>query len=293
MDLLRARSELERQGAERSFIGVWQEGRWLASVGDVNESFEWASVSKQFTAVAILRLIDSGELSWSTDLARFDDKFPVAWKSITIDDLLNHTSGLPDYLHGNVRLDRPTTAEECLHRIAARELEFAPGEGWQYSNSGYMALGYVLEKVTGLGLAAAMYKLVFGPLAVKGVSLVGGTPDEHESWRQMGDGMLQGPASALVDWLVALKGAFVGDETKARAWRRQPLSPPPGYSCGWFIESEGLTPRLSHAGETEGAYAWVVEDLARNRIEVLFSAGFGDTELATDEIETALTRIEP
>jgi len=109
------------------------------------------SISKIFTAVMIFQLIDEGKLSVDTKLSKYFPQMPRA-SEISIKDLLSHTSGLMDYVNDVVDKEWITTPHpkaELLDTIAKRKLHFTPGEKQQYSNSGYLLMGYILENITG------------------------------------------------------------------------------------------------------------------------------------------------
>jgi D-alanyl-D-alanine carboxypeptidase len=109
------------------------------------------SVTKQFAAAALLQLIDQGHARLDDPLERFLPDFPNA-RAITLTQLLNHTSGiksyttLPGYMHGPVRRD--LTTAQLVAEFAALPVDFAPGEGWAYNNSGYVLVGAVIESIT-------------------------------------------------------------------------------------------------------------------------------------------------
>ena len=108
------------------------------------------SVTKQFAAAALLQLIDQGHARLDDPLERFLPDFPNA-RAITLTQLLNHTSGiksyttLPGYMHGPVRRD--LTTAQLVAEFAALPVDFAPGEGWAYNNSGYVLVGAVIESI--------------------------------------------------------------------------------------------------------------------------------------------------
>lgn len=109
------------------------------------------SISKIFTAVMIFQLIDEGKLSLDTKLSKYFPQMPEADK-ISMGNLLSHTSGLMDYVNDVADKDwitNPHPKAEVLDTIAKRKLHFLPGEKQQYSNSGYLLMGYILEKITG------------------------------------------------------------------------------------------------------------------------------------------------
>jgi CubicO group peptidase (beta-lactamase class C family) len=130
--------------------------------------YRLGSVSKQFTAMGVLLLAARHRLSVTGRLCRYLPGCPAGWHAITIADLLDHTSGIPDYLND---LDarwppEPATPGQLIASFAAAPLHFAPGTRMRYSNSGYVLLGVLIERITGQRLAAFLQQNIFGPLAM-------------------------------------------------------------------------------------------------------------------------------
>src|SRR4030095_2792444 len=132
-------------------------------------TFDLASVSKQFTAMAIMMLAERGKLSYDDTLTKFFPEFPSYAQKITVRHLLNHTSGLPDYM-GVFRQarpagigDEPTSREAVTMLTKMSEPRFAPGDKWEYSNSGYVVLGQIVEKASGMTFPAFLKANVFDP----------------------------------------------------------------------------------------------------------------------------------
>ena len=111
--------------------------------------FQSGSLGKQITAAGVMLLVDDGKLALSDPLSKFYPDGPASWRSITIHHLLTHTSGLPDYNGGRVDLRRDYTEDELARLAYEMPLDFAPGEQWQYSNTGYLLLGALVRKVSG------------------------------------------------------------------------------------------------------------------------------------------------
>src|SRR4051794_32806865 len=144
---------------------------------DFNTQFQLASVSKQFTAMAVMILAEAGKLSYDDPVSRFIPEFPVWAKTITIRNLLNHTSGLPDYfpllvrLSGNglfhpygTPLEHEFTATEALAALAKQPaLRFGGGSKYQYSNSGYVVLAQIVERASEMRFAEFLHDRVFNP----------------------------------------------------------------------------------------------------------------------------------
>ncbi len=124
--------------------------------------FAFASITKQFTALAIAQLRDAGKLSLNDRLCRFVDACPAAWSDVTLDQLVHHSSGIPDYEQG-LDLDSDRYAQfmmggdntkRILDEARAKPLDFVPGTKFHYSNTGYLLLGKVIERASGQSYAA-------------------------------------------------------------------------------------------------------------------------------------------
>ena len=130
--------------------------------------FRIASITKTFTAVAVLQLVERGKLALDAPLAAVLPDAPHA-REITIRQLLMHTSGLPNYgdaAFNDGRVATKTTPAAILASIAPRALEFAPGSRYGYSNTGYVLLGLAVEKAAGMPLAAYEQRNIFAPAAM-------------------------------------------------------------------------------------------------------------------------------
>lgn len=131
--------------------------------------FRLGSITKQFTAMAIVILQERGKLRVSDPICKYLTECPAAWQPITIRHLLTHTSGIPSYT-GFPDFPRatvlPTSAAEMVGRLKDKPLEFEPGEKFAYSNSGYYLLGLIIERASGLPYADFLDKSIFTPLAM-------------------------------------------------------------------------------------------------------------------------------
>ena len=131
--------------------------------------FRIGSVTKPFTAISILLLAERGKLDVSDPMCKFVGPCPDAWSAITIRHLLSHTSGLPNFtgLPGyQSTMATPTTPAQTLDRVRGMPLDFAPGTKYAYSNTGYVALGAIIEKVAGQPYADFLKANVLAPLGM-------------------------------------------------------------------------------------------------------------------------------
>jgi CubicO group peptidase (beta-lactamase class C family) len=128
--------------------------------------FQSGSVGKQFTATALMMLVEEGRLSLDDKITNFFREAPDAWNKITVRHLLTHTSGLKDYTDKNWDYRREYTEDDILKILQTLPLEFAPGEKWSYSNSGYALLGFLIHRVTGKFYGDFLQERIFGPLGM-------------------------------------------------------------------------------------------------------------------------------
>jgi CubicO group peptidase (beta-lactamase class C family) len=144
----------------------------------VNTRYRIASVSKQFTAAAVLMLADSGKISLDDDVSRYLPELSGA-DPVTIRQVLSHTGGYrefwaADYLPSELK--RPTSAQAIVERWGAAAHEFPPGTKWSYSNTGYVVLARLVERVSGQPLGEFLRDRIFAPLHMTSAEDVDGKP---------------------------------------------------------------------------------------------------------------------
>jgi CubicO group peptidase (beta-lactamase class C family) len=171
--------------ADHRFMGsvlVARDGKILLDKGYGFANLEWqvpdtpttkfrlGSITKQFTAASILLLEERGKLKTDDPVKKYMPDAPAAWDKITIFHLLTHTSGIPSFTGFS---DFPTrqlqdmTPQQLVDWFRDKPLEFEPGTKWNYSNSGYVLLGYLIEKISGQSYAGFVQQNIFTPLAMK------------------------------------------------------------------------------------------------------------------------------
>ena len=170
--------------AAKTFMGavlVAQDGKVLLSRGYGHANLEWnipntpaikfrlGSVTKQFTAAAILLLEERGRLSIDDPVKKHLPDAPAAWDPVTIRHLLTHTSGIPSFTgfpdYRSFKMFS-TPAEKIVASFLDKPLEFQPGEKWNYSNSGYVLLGHLIERISGGTYEKFIQDSIFTPLAM-------------------------------------------------------------------------------------------------------------------------------
>lgn len=132
--------------------------------------FELGSITKQFTAAAILMLQERGQLSVTDDVTKYLPDYPTHGQTITIDQLLTHVSGIPSYTdlpEWLPRVREDLTVQQLIDLFKDKPLDFAPGERWSYNNSAYILLGAVIEKVSGKSYEDFIEQEIFAPLGMK------------------------------------------------------------------------------------------------------------------------------
>ena len=256
---------------------------------DERTNFRLASVTKQFTAMAVMLLVHDGLLSYDSRLTDVFPDFPEYGKRIRVRNLLNHTSGLPDYEN---LMTKPGAAAEPLAQIQDTEVldllkkqnatKFAPGTRWDYSNSGYVVLGTMVGKVSGKSFAEFLHERIFSPLKMdKTIAFQNGRNEvsnrafgysrQKGVWRQtdqsptsatLGDGGVYSSLADLAKWNRALHDHVLLSEremqaafTPVKAANGSPTEPdgsPAEYGFGWFLNAYKGHRRMWHYGETVG-----------------------------------------
>ncbi len=129
------------------------------------------SITKQFTAAAILQLAEQGKLSIDDPVSKYYAAAPAAWSKITVKHLLNHRSGIPSYTGLPGFFEKQSTLArtpaEIVELTQAMPLEFEPGTQFAYNNTGFVLLGYIIEKVSGQTYADYLQQHIFTPLGLK------------------------------------------------------------------------------------------------------------------------------
>ena len=111
--------------------------------------FQSGSLGKQFTAAAVMLQVEDGKLALTDSVTKFFPDAPQTWRAITVEHLLTHTSGIPDYTDGTIDYRKDYTEDELAKFAFGLKLEFPAGSRWNYSNTGYVLLGAIVRKVSG------------------------------------------------------------------------------------------------------------------------------------------------
>ena len=242
--------------------------------------FEIGSISKQFVSAAVMLLVQEDRLELDDPIHQYLPNLPSEWLGVTVRHLLTHTSGIPDYeeirtydVYG-FRL----TPEQVIQIAHSRPMDFAPGAGWYYSNTGYFLLSMIVERIEGRPLGPVLQSRIFEPLGMtqtrmadpaaiiphrasgywvnKAGELINRRPTETSS--TLGAGGILTSAYDLVKWDEALYGdQLLSAESKATMWTAVilPNGENTGYAFGWGVRPyRGLTSQ-SHGGQVAGFVA--------------------------------------
>ena len=233
--------------------------------------FRIGSMTKQFTAASILLLEERGKLKTDDLVKKYIPDAPAAWDKITIYNLLTHTSGIPSFTsfpdyHSSEAT--PTTPDALVARFRDKPLEFQPGEKWNYSNSGYVLLGYLLEKISGQSYADFVSENIFKPLAMKD----SGYDSSSAIVLHRASGYSPGPngpvnsgyidmsipfsAGALYsttrDLLLWEQGLYGDKVLSAASLKKMTTSFKENYGCGLMIHTVNGHLEFEHGGGIEG-----------------------------------------
>ena len=265
---------------------------------DEHASFNLASVSKQFTAMAIVLLKERGQLNYHDPLSRYIPELSFHDK-VTIRHLLNHTSGVPDYMRlakSSLKGKTLFTNKDLIALFSEKQpqLNFLPGSKFEYSNTGYVLLAEVVERVSGESFESFMNKNIFAPLTMQNsqvynllsnsepknrvygfryqFSLFGGKkkPNDLNVFDGVaGDGGVYASTHDLFLWHEALtRGQLVSREAYAAAYHPAVLSDSKtsNYGFGWFLNADAS---VEHAGGWIGFTSYLYRHVDNGELIVI------------------------
>ena len=173
----------------------------------VKTKFRIGSVTKQFTAAAILRLVEEGKLALTDPLDKFFPGFSGG-SSITLQHLLTHTSGIHSYTDKPeffAKVTRPIGPEELIASFRGDPPDFAPGKGFHYNNSAYFLAGEIVARISGKSFAAVLQEMFFGPLGMSATGIFQNASPPPDM--ATGYSVAEGKASVALDWDMSWAGA--------------------------------------------------------------------------------------
>ncbi len=291
-----AHEYLKWRAYERRFMGavlVAQKGQVLLQRGYGYADAEWevpnspqglfrlGSLTKMFTAAAVVKLAQDGRVKLTEPVSTYYPETPKAWAKVTLHQLLTHTGGVPNYTKQpgfkNLLL-RSNKPEDLIALVQDRPLDFEPGTKWNYSNTGYVLLGRVIERASGLPYATYLTERIFRPLEMSSSGF--DTAEPVLKYRARGyfyepPNLVNIPAVNLsavysasglyssVGDLLKWDRALYSDRFLPAGWRekiftgyaKNPIEGKYGY--GWFVSEENGRIKYGHEGEVTGFDAMI------------------------------------
>jgi CubicO group peptidase (beta-lactamase class C family) len=264
--------------------------------------FQSGSVGKQFTATAVMILVEEGKINLDDKLNKYFADAPEAWKNITVRHLLTHTSGLPnDFSEEDYRRD--FTEAEMVKKAETFPLEFQPGEKWSYSNVGYKLLGVLIGKVTGKFYGDFLQERIFKPLGMTTARIISEADivpnraagyqivkDElkNQTWvsptmNTTADGSLYLTVYDMAKWDAALyTEKLLKKSSLEQMWTPVKLNDGKTYpyGFGWALGEVGGHPIVEHGGAWQGFKSFIVR-YPNDRLTVIVFANLAETNPAT------------
>lgn len=260
-------------------------------------SFRLASLSKPFTAMAILILSETNKMSLNDTLSKFFDTAPLFWAKITIRQLLSHTSGIPDHeetLYKIIRKgDEPTIRESLTVLKSISEPLFRAGTRYEYSNSAYVLLALIIEKVSGITYREFLKKNIFNPLGMSNSYVLDETKQKIPN-RAYGYRKIDSEYSLFdydpLNYIVGDEGVYSSTLdlcTWSRAWTTSVL-----LSNNLLNEVFQLQ-RLSNGGFSECGFGWFIENCGSKKIifHEGYWVGFNTVMLMDSETNTTVVML--
>ena len=269
--------------------------------------FEAGSISKQFTATAIMLLAEEGKLDLDDSIAKYFPEAPSAQKAVTIRHLLTHTSGIPDVSDGTnetngvkgvVDFHREYTEDEFAHAYLAQPLDFQPGTKWSYCNACYELLGFLIHRVTGKPYGDFLSERIFAPLGMttarvfsyadiipnrsSGYGLLDGAWKNAPRWWSQSilsaaDGGLWMSVLDLAKWDAALYSERILKRSSLEAmWTPVPLDDGSAYpgGMGWFIAGAKGHRVVFHTNGSPGS-SGVISRYLDDRLTIIIMTNLG------------------
>jgi CubicO group peptidase (beta-lactamase class C family) len=265
-------SVLVAKGGETLFSGGFGLANAEHQVANTPRTkFRLGSITKQFTAMAILILRDQGKLSLDDPIGKYIDDAPKAWEGVTIHHLLTHTSGVHSYTSDPIyalKMTQPETVKSMIARFKDKPLDFKPGEKFSYSNSGYFLLGAVIEKVSGDSYEAFLKRAIFDPLDLKDTGYDhprtvlslrasgyerGAKGVENARYLDMMQPYAAGSLYSTVEDLSRWDRALVASKLISKDSYVRMFTPARShYAYGWVVEEHNGRKEVSHGGGING-----------------------------------------
>ena len=241
----------------------------------IKSMFQTGSLGKQFTSAGIMALVEDGLIDLDGSVTKYISEAPIAWRPITIRHLLTHSSGIPDYTSEQFDYSKNYTEEDLVKMASELELEFAAGKRWNYSNTGYVMLGVVMSRITGMPYWDFLRKRIFNPAGMSTIRIntesdivphrARGYLPTNKGWQHAGyvapmtnttaDGSMLLNLEDMIAWNGVVANRRILSE---KSWDLilKPMKLNSGqsypYGFGWFIDEVGGQIVHQHGGTWQG-----------------------------------------
>ena len=274
---------------------------------DETSVFYLASLSKQFTAMAIMILKEQKKLTYEDKLSTYFPSFPGYANAITIQHLLTHTSGIPDYFKLGINKKGLTNNDVIKALSKQKKLDFKPGKKYSYSNSGYLLLSQIIEKTAGVPFHEFMETNIFKPLnmnstlvytkstaAIKNRAIGYNAEGELDDYEILttGDGGMFSTLADLHLWDQALytekliKKSTLEDAFSSAVLNNGELA---NYGYGWNISKKEKTKLVYHAGGLAGYRSFIMRNISNHSGYIILTNNGNGSNI--QEIVTTLNKI--
>src|SRR5438309_2398697 len=307
------KAEMERQHIPGLALLVTRDGKVVRSEGfglanvelqvpaKPETIFQSGSVGKQFTATAVMMLVEAGKIGLNDPLTKYFPEAPASWKNVTVRELLSHTGGFGDYPKDfNFRKD--WTEPQLLKLVESIPLAYPPGTKWEYSNLGYLTLGILIHRVSGEFYGDFLQQRLFQPLGMQttriiseadivpnraaGYRLVKGELKNQEwvspALNTTADGSLYFSTLDLAKWDAALyterllpRARLEEMWTPAKLANGQPNSG--RYGFGWFVQEVHGHRLIEHEGAWQG-FKTAISRYVNDKLTVVVLTNLAEAE---------------
>ena len=289
-------AEMARQRIPGVEVGVYRKGHSVLTKGYGLASVELkapvqqvtlmqsGSVGKQFTAAAIMMLVEQGKIGLDDSIAKYFPDAPESWREIAVKNLLSHTSGLAEYESdertgptGDFYLRLDFTEDQLVSKIEKLPIEFKPGDKWVYRNTNYLLLGVIIHRVAGRFYGEYLHEKIFAPLGMKSTRIISDRDviPERAAGYEIDGGILKNQSFVSPTFNSTADGALYFDVIDLEKWDRalygttvlakasldQMWTPfvlndgtanSAGYGFGWFIGEQNGHRVVRHSGAWQG-----------------------------------------
>ena len=325
-------AELRRQKIPGISLGVVRDGRIVKAKGygvanvelavpvTPRSVFQTGSVGKQFTAAAVMMLVEEGRVGLDDSIPKYFPEAPPSWKAVTVRQLLTHTSGIADYGgeestmgKGVIDFRRDYTEDELIRTFAPMPPEFAPGEKFSYSNTGYVLLGVLIHRVTGKFYGDFLQERIFRPLGMTATRIISEAdiiPDRSSGYRLVNgqlknqewvsssinttaDGALYTNVLDLAKWDAALyterllkRASFdqMWSPVKLNSGETYP------YGFGWRITSVNGHRLLGHGGAWQG-FTMSISRYVDDRVTIVVFTNLDENNSRPEDVAARVAAI--